>query len=108
MKRRLVTENMENRISTAKIDALIEKYANELSKKDQETLAKPYVDMMCTVDMLNKTPHTIFNNDQWALFKFVLSGKVAEIMLVLDKLSEKNKKVDYVPLRNALEQLLTQ
>lgn len=106
--RDIINESIENKISTAKVDALIEKVAEELSKADQEKLAKPYVDILCMVDMLNKTPHTIFNNDQWALFKLMFSGKVAELMLVVDECAEKNKKIDHIPLRNALEQLLTQ
>lgn len=105
--RNIIAESIENKISTAKVDALIEKYADELSKENQEKLAKPYVELLCLVDMLNKTPHTIFNNDQWSLFKLMLSGKIAELMLVLDEMAEKNKKVDHVPLRNALDEMLT-
>lgn len=105
--KRLITENIENRINTTRLDALMQKLAEELTQKEQDKLAEPYVELIMMIDTLNKTPHTIFNNDQWSLFKLVFVGKVAEVMLVLDEISEKNKKADCAVVKGALELLLT-
>lgn len=102
----LINEAVENRISLTKVSALLEKASEELSEKEREKLAEPFVELELIVDAFNKTPHTIFNNDQWVLLKIVLMGKVAELRLAIDQVAEKNKKVDCCPLKDAIDLLL--
>jgi hypothetical protein len=56
--------------------------------------------------MLNATPYTIFNADQWGLLEVVLKGKVAEFKLVAEDIAEDNKDVDCWPLATALDTVL--
>jgi len=102
----LLVENVENRVSLTRIEAILEDLAPQLSEAEQNKLAGAYVELKTLATALNETPYTIFNHDHWKLLKMVLAGKVAEFRLVLEDIAEDNKDVDCWPLATALDTVL--
>jgi hypothetical protein len=93
-------------ISLVRVNSLLNEFAPKLEKKEQEKLADAYAQLEILVESLNKTPYSIFNQDQWRLLNLVLMGKVAELQLVVEDIAEKNKDIDYWPLAKAIETIL--
>lgn len=104
----LLSENtVTRRIDLMRINTILEDFAPELEKKEQEKLASVFVELEQLVETMNKTPYTIFNDDQWKLLELVLTGKVAELKLIVEDIGKDNKKVDCWPLIRAIDLILT-
>jgi len=103
----LLSENVENRVSLTRIEAILEDLAPQLSEAEQNKLAGAYVELKTLATALNETPYTIFNHDHWKLLKMVLVGKVAELRLVLEDIAEDNKEIDFFPIMKAVDLILT-
>mgnify|MGYP003644787420 CR=1 FL=1 len=104
--RDLLNEEVTRRVTLTRVDAILEDFAPQLKEKDQEKLAEVYVELQALVEMLNMTPLTIFNKDQWRLLEMVLVGKVAEFKLVLEDIKEDYETVDCWPLAKAIDGIL--
>ena len=103
----LLTEGVtERRVNLMRVEATLENLAHHLSDKDQEKLAKVFVELNEVACSLNETPQTIFNPLQWKLLNMVLAGKVAELRLVVEDIAEDNKEVDCWPLIKAIDLVL--
>lgn len=102
----LLSENTTNRISLHRVEAVLENVASQLNQKDQDKLAEIYVELEMLAETLNKTPYTVFNHSDWKLLNLVLMGKVAEMRIVVEGISKKNKDIDLFPLAKALETIL--
>ena len=103
----LIEGTTTNRISLTRIEAIMETIAPKLSATDQKKLAEAYVELKGLSDSLNVTPYNIFNHDHWKLLNMILMGKVAQFKLVVEDIAEDNKEIDFAPLANAIELILT-
>lgn len=102
----LVEGTAERRVNLMRVEGVLENLAHHLSQKEQDKLAKCFVELHEIVEMLNQTPQTIFNTEQWKLLNMVLAGKVAELRLIAEDISEDNKDVDCWPLMKAIDTIL--
>lgn len=96
----------ERRVNLMRVEGVLENLAHHLPQKEQDKLAKCFVELSEFADMLNETPQTIFNTQQWKLLNMVLAGKVAELRLLAEDISEDNKDVDCWPLIKAIDLIL--
>jgi hypothetical protein len=103
----LVEGTTERRINLMRVEAVLENLAHHLSSKDQQKLAKVFVELHEIACSLNETPQTIFNTVQWKLLNMILAGKVAELRLIAEDIAEDNKNVDCWPLVKAIDTILT-
>jgi hypothetical protein len=107
----LLSENtITRRVDLMRLNAILENVASKLEKKEQEKLASTFVELQQLVETLNKTPYTIFNNTEWKLLEMVLTGKVAEMKLIVEDIAKdnkNNKEVDCWPLIKAIDLILT-
>ena len=101
-----VTSQVPRRVQLMRVEAVLENIAPQLKEADQKKLAEIYVELKQLAEMLNETPYTIFNANQWGLLEMVLKGKVAEFKLLAEDIAEDNKDVDCWPLANALDTVL--
>jgi hypothetical protein len=102
----LVEGTAERRVNLMRVEAVLENLAHHISEKDQQKLAKAFVELHEIACSLNETPQTIFNPIQWKLLNMVLAGKVAEMRLIAEDIAEDNKDVDCWPLVKALDTIL--
>lgn len=101
-----VTSQVPRRVQLMRVEAVLENIAPQLKEADQKKLAEIYVELKQLAEMLNETPYTIFNANQWGLLEMVLKGKVAEFKLLAEDIAEDNKDVDVWPLATALDTVL--
>jgi len=101
-----VTNQVPRRVQLMRVEAVLENIAPKLKEADQKKLAEVYVELKQLAEMLNETPYTIFNAQQWGLLELVLKGKVAEFKLLAEDIAEDNKDVDVWPLATALDTVL--
>jgi len=102
----LMESTTERRVNLMRVEAVLENLAHHISEKDQQKLAKVFVELHEIACSLNETPQTIFNHVQWKLLNMVLAGKIAEMRLVVEDIAEDNKDVDCWPLVKALDTIL--
>jgi hypothetical protein len=101
-----VTSQVPRRVQLMRVEAVLENLVPKLKEADQKKLAEVYVELKQLAEMLNETPYTIFNANQWGLLEMVLKGKVAEFKLLAEDIAEDNKDVDCWPLATALDTVL--
>jgi len=101
-----ITGQVPRQVQLMRVEAVLENLAPQLKEADQKKLAEVYVELKQLAEMLNSTPYTIFNADQWGLLEMVLKGKVAEFKLVAEDIAEDNKDVDCWPLATAIDTIL--
>jgi hypothetical protein len=101
-----VTSQVPRRVQLMRVEAVLENLAPKLKEADQKKLAEVYVELKQLAEMLNETPYTIFNAEQWGLLEMVLKGKVAEFKWIAEDIAEDNKEVDCWPLATALDTVL--
>jgi len=101
-----VTSQVPRRVQLMRVEAVLENIAPQLKEADQKKLAEVYIELKQLAEMLNETPYTIFNANQWGLLEMVLKGKVAEFKLLAEDIAEDNKDVDVWPLATALDTVL--
>lgn len=103
----LITEGTTNRVSLHRLDAILATLAEKLEKKEQEKLASAYIEVKELADTLNTTPYTIFNHEHWKLLNMMLTGRVAELKLVVEDIAKDNKEIDCWPVMKAIDLILT-
>ena len=102
-----VTSQVPRRVQLMRVEAVLENIAPQLKEADQKKLAEVYIELKQLAEMLNETPYTIFNANQWGLLEMVLKGKVAEFKLLAEDIAEDNKDVDFFPLMKIIDSILT-
>lgn len=100
------TSQVPRRVYLMRVEAVLENIAPQLKEADQKKLAEVYVELKQLAEMLNETPYTIFNANQWGLLEMVLKSKVAEFKLLAEKIAEDNKDIDVRPMVKALDTVL--
>jgi len=100
------TSQTTRRVHLMRVETILENIAPRLKQADQKKLAEIYIELKQMAEMLNETPYTIFNTQQWALLEIVLKGKVAEFKFFAEDIAENNKDVDCWPLAYAIDTIL--
>lgn len=103
----LLSEGTENRVTLMRVETLLGNVAHQFNSKEQEKLADMYISVKDLSESLNQLPYTAFNHNHWQLLKLILRGKVAEMIIAVEDIAEKNKHVDCASLTIALQTILT-
>jgi len=103
----LMENTVEQRVNLIRIETILGNLAPQLSESDKTKLAKSFVELSEFANMLNATPRTSFNADQWKWLTMILAGKLAELRLITEDIAEDNKEIDCWPLIKAIDLVLT-
>lgn len=104
----LLTEGRTSRrVNLMRVEVVMENLAHHLSSAEQKKLAEAYVNLCQVANVLNETPYTIFNVNEWKLLNMILAGKIAELRLIAEDIAEDNKDIDCWPLVKAIDLILT-
>jgi hypothetical protein len=98
----MLNENIENRISLAKIQIIMEKIVPELKKKNLEKIQNKCNEIHKMADMLNNTPYTIHGVDKWNILKTTMMAALLEVREDLLAI----KETDVTVLVKALDEVI--
>jgi hypothetical protein len=100
-------ENVENRMSTHRLNVVLAELAQHLDKSQEKKLAEIFVELDMLAKGMNKIPYSIFTHDDWKMLKAVYISKVKEMQDELEKLQKNKKNVDFHKVMKVLEFMLT-
>jgi len=99
---KMLNENMENKISLAKIQIIMEKILPELKKNNLEKIQNKCSEIHQMAEMLNNTPYTIHGVDKWNILKATMMAALLEVRQDLLAI----KETDVTVLVKALDEVI--
>ena len=102
----LISEMVHRRVNLMKVDVILEKLLPELGD-DAENFQRMYAEITMDVDTMNKVPTTKFNVMEWVVTIGHVLYKLDMLKEEAARLAAKHDSIEFAPLFNALDELLT-